>query len=191
MNAERTSPRAAEQRFIVLVGLMGAGKTSLGKRLAKMFELPFLDSDAEIEKAAGCSVADIFSQFGEAEFREGERRVLERIFTGPTAVVATGGGAYMDERIRAMISERAVSVWLRADLDTLVRRTKRRDDRPLLKNGDPHDTLAHLMELRYPIYGQADIVVDVDDEPLSDTAERVYKTLASFIEAQTPIAARI
>ncbi len=190
MSADATLPRDAAHQFIVLVGLMGAGKTSLGKRLAKMFELPFLDSDAEIEKAAGCTVADIFAQFGEAEFREGERRVIERIFAGPPAVVATGGGAYMDERIRTLIGEKATCVWLRADLDTLVRRTKRRDDRPLLKNGDPHETLARLMEQRYPVYGQADIVVDVDDEPLSDTAERVYKTIVSFTGAQNSIAAR-
>ena len=185
-------PRSAEDRFIVLIGLMGAGKTSLGKRLAKKFNLPFLDSDAEIEKAAGCTIADIFAQFGEEEFREGERRVIERIFAGERAVVATGGGAFMDPRIRALVRTHAVSIWLRADLDTLVKRTtKRRGERPLLKTGDPRDILEKLMAQRYPVYGEADSIVDVGDEPLPETCERVYKTIVSFFDDVNPIAAKI
>ena len=175
--------RAHAGRFIVLVGLMGAGKTSLGKRLSKMFDMPFLDSDAEIEKAAGCSVAEIFARFGETEFREGERRVLERIFSGEPTIVATGGGAFMDERNRAMIRNKATSVWLRADLETLVKRTtKRRDERPLLKNGDPREILQNLIEQRYPVYAQADITIDVGDEPPEKTSERVYKIILSHFE---------
>jgi len=167
-------------RFIVLVGLMGAGKTSLGKRLSKIFGLPFYDSDAEIEKAAGCTIAEIFERFGEAYFRDGERRVIERILTSEPCVMATGGGSFMDERIRTLIKERALSIWLRADLDTLVKRTtKRRDDRPLLKNGDPREILNKLIEQRYPIYSEADITIDVGDESPEKTSERVHRIILS------------
>jgi len=169
-------------RSIVLVGLMGAGKTSLGKRLSKIFNLPFFDSDAEIEKAAGCSVAEIFARFGEAYFRDGERRVIERILASDPCVMATGGGSFMDDRIREVVKEQALSIWLRADLDTLVKRTtKRRDDRPLLKDGDPRDILKKLIEQRYPIYAEADIVVDVGDEPPEKTSERVHKIILSHM----------
>ena len=175
--AARTGERAAPH-CIVLVGLMGAGKTSLGKRLGKIFNLPFYDSDAEIEKAAGCSVAEIFERFGEDYFRDGERRVIERLLSGEPCVMATGGGSFMDERIRALVKEKALSIWLRADLDTLVKRTtKRRDERPLLKNGDPRDILNRLIEQRYPIYGEADITIDVGDEPPEKTSERVHKII--------------
>lgn len=169
-------------RFIVLVGLMGAGKTSLGKRLGKIFNLPFFDSDAEIETAAGCTIAEIFERFGEAYFRDGERRVIERILTSEPCVMATGGGSFMDERIRTLVKERALSIWLRADLDTLVKRTtKRRDDRPLLKSGDPRDILNKLIEQRYPIYSEADITVDVGDEPPEKTSERVHRIILSHM----------
>lgn len=183
-------PRAHELglgrgRFIVLVGLMGAGKTSLGKRLAKIFDLPFLDSDAEIEKAAGCTIAEIFESFGEAYFRDGERRVIERILTSEPCVMATGGGSFMDEKIRSMVKEHALSIWLRADLDTLVKRTsKRRDERPLLKTGDPREILGKLIEQRYPVYAEADIVVDVSDEPPEKTSERVHRIILSHLNAQ-------
>jgi shikimate kinase len=177
-------PDVGRGRFIVLVGLMGAGKTSLGKRLAKIFDLPFLDSDAEIEKAAGCTIAEIFERFGEAYFRDGERRVIERILTSEPCVMATGGGSFMDDKIRAMVKEHALSIWLRADLDTLVRRTsKRRDERPLLKTGDPRDILGKLIEQRYPIYAEADIVIDVNDEPPEKTSERVHKIILSHLNA--------
>lgn len=172
------APKAA--RFIVLVGLMGAGKTSLGKRLGKIFNLPFFDSDAEIERAAGCTIAEIFERYGEANFRDGERRVIERILGGEPCVMATGGGSFMDERIRTLIKEHALSIWLRADLDTLVKRTtKRRDDRPLLKSGDPREILKNLIEQRYPIYGEADITIDVGDESPEKTSERVHKIILS------------
>ena len=182
----RAKTRQGPARSIVLVGLMGAGKTSLGKRLSKTFNLPFYDSDAEIEKAAGCTVAEIFERFGEAYFRDGERRVIERILAGDLCVMATGGGSFMDERIRTTVKERALSIWLRADLDTLVKRTtKRRDDRPLLKDGDPRDILKRLIEQRYPIYAEADITIDVGDEPPEKTAERVHKIILSHINAGT------
>ena len=183
------SPAIAGGRFIVLVGLMGAGKTSLGRRLAKAACLPFVDSDAEIEKAAGCSVFEIFERFGEAEFRSGERRVLERILDGAPAVVATGGGAFMDAATRALIRAKGVSIWLRADLDTLVRRTKRRDDRPLLKSGNPRDVLMRLIAERYPIYGEADIILDVDDEPVKESTERLIERIASFAQQAKPVSA--
>lgn len=175
-------PDAATNRFIVLVGLMGAGKTSLGKRLAKLSGMTFVDSDTEIEKAAGCSIPEIFDRFGEAEFRAGERRVLERILEGEPAVVATGGGAFMDPTTRGLIRKKAISIWLRADLETLVRRTKRRDDRPLLKAGDPRDVLKRLIDERYPVYAEADIVLDVDDESPKEATERLIERIAAFVE---------
>jgi shikimate kinase len=174
-----------DARFIVLVGLMGAGKTSLGKRLAKELRLPFVDTDTEIEKAANMTIPEIFEKLGEAEFRAGERRVIARVLEGDPCVVATGGGAFMDAGTRALIADKAVSVWLRADLDTLVRRTKRRDDRPLLKAGDPREVLRRLMEERYPIYAEADIALDVDDDPPKEMVVR----LKSAIENRTAVAA--
>jgi shikimate kinase len=184
--AKTELPKAAAGRFIVLVGLMGAGKTSLGKRLAKATGLPFVDSDTEIEKAANCSISDIFARFGEAEFRSGERRVIERILEGEPAIVATGGGAFMDEGTRKLIQRKAISIWLRADLETLVRRTRRRDDRPLLKAGDPREVLKRLIEERHPIYGEADIVIDVDDEQPKETTERLLERIGAFAEEHAP-----
>jgi len=171
---------AAAGRFVVLVGLMGAGKTSLGKRLAKLTAMPFVDSDTEIEKAAGCSIPEIFERYGEAEFRSGERRVIERILEGEPAIVATGGGAFMDASTRTLIRNKAISVWLRADLETLVKRTRRRDDRPLLKAGEPREVLKRLIDERYPVYAEADIVVDVDDEQPKETTERLLQRIAAF-----------
>ena len=179
-------PESAAGRFIVLVGLMGAGKTSLGKRLAKATGLPFVDSDTEIEKAAGCSIPEIFARYGEAEFRSGERRVIERILEGEPAIVATGGGAFMDAGTRALIRKKAISIWLRADLETLVKRTRRRDDRPLLKAGDPRDVLKRLIDERYPVYAEADIVVDVDDEQPKETTERLLHRIAAFAQERAP-----
>jgi len=193
MNAAATAlpaghPDHLAGRFIVLVGLMGAGKTSLGRRLAKATGLPFVDSDIEIERAAGCSIPEIFERYGEDEFRSGERRVIERILEGERAIVATGGGAFMDEHTRALLRAKAIIVWLRADLDTLVRRTKRRNDRPLLKTGDPRDVLRRLMDERYPVYGQADIIIDVDDEPPKETTARLLARLVSFADAKPALA---
>ena len=167
-------------RSIVMVGLMGAGKSSIGRRLATRLALPFVDADTEIEAAAGCTIAEFFERHGEAEFRDGERRVIARLLEDEPKVLATGGGAFMDEETRAAIAHAGISVWLRADLDTLVRRTARRSDRPLLNKGDPSGTLENLMETRHPVYAQADIVVDSNDGPPDETVERVVDALAAF-----------
>lgn len=172
-----TAPAPAGGRPIVLIGLMGAGKSSVGKRLAKRLKLRFVDADAEIVNAAGCSIEDIFEVYGEAAFRDVERRVIARLLDGSGFVLAIGGGAYLDAATRALIGERAVSVWLRAPLEVLVRRTGRRGGRPLLKGGDPAEILERLMAERHPIYGQADLVVDTGDEQPDDTVERIVKVL--------------
>ncbi len=169
---------------IVLVGLMGAGKTSVGRRLAPQLGLPFTDADDEIERAAGLSIADIFDLYGETAFRDGERRVIARLLDGGPMVLATGGGAFMDPRTRARIRERALSVWLRADLDTLVRRTGRRSDRPLLQGGDVRAKLAKLVSERYPVYAEADIVVDTTSEAPDVTVARVAAALAEHASAE-------
>jgi shikimate kinase len=166
---------------VVLVGLMGAGKTCIGKRLAAELGLDFVDADAEIEAAAGCSIEEIFERHGEAAFRDGERRVLARLLERPPHVLATGGGSFMDPRTRAEIKNRAISVWLRADLDLLLRRTSRRNNRPLLKNGDPRAVLERLIAERHPVYAEADIVVDSADGPPELTVARVRDALHDYL----------
>ena len=168
-------------RSIVLVGLMGAGKTCIGRELAKFYELPFSDADDEIEAAAGCPVEDIFAVYGEHEFRSGERRVIARLLDKPTQVLATGGGAFMDPGTRAAIHAKAISVWLRADLELLLRRVARRDNRPLLKNGDPRLVLERLIAERYPVYAEADVVVDTTEEKPRATASRVAEAIDDFL----------
>ncbi len=170
------------ERYIILVGLMGAGKSNLGKRIANATNLPFKDSDHEIEIAADASISEIFEKFGETYFRDGERRVIARLLGGEQAVIATGGGAYMDENIRSMAREKAISVWLRADIDLLVNRTSRRTHRPLLNTGNPRQILQNLMDLRYPIYELADVIVDVNDEPAALTANLVLAAIRDFAE---------
>ena len=173
-------PPSLEGRFIVLVGLMGAGKTNLGRHIAESTMRPFVDADSEIEKAAGCSVEEIFERFDEEYFRDGERRVIARILSNEPAVLATGGGAFMNPKTRKLIGESGVSVWLRADLDLLVKRTERRDHRPLLKNGDHRNILSKLIDERYPIYGEADIIFEVNDEPAPETAKRLLAVLQNY-----------
>lgn len=173
---------------MVLVGLMGAGKTSIGRRLAHRLGLPFIDADNEIAAAAGCSVEDIFATHGEAAFRAGERRVIARLLQGPPHVLATGGGAYIDGETRALVGDGCISVWLRADLETLTRRTSRRSDRPLLKGDKPRNVLAHLIEERYPIYGEADIVVDSSDDPAEHTVDRVVTALDTYLAKHDQLA---
>jgi shikimate kinase len=168
-------------RSVVLIGLMGAGKSSVGRRLAKALGLPFIDADEEVAKAAGCPIEDIFERFGEAAFRDGEERVIQRLLNDGPQVLATGGGAYMNARTRARIAERGVSVWLRADLDVLVRRTKGRRGRPLLKTEDPRPTLEKLMQERYPVYAGTDIVVDTNDEPHEVTVNKIISALDRFV----------
>ncbi len=171
------SPPDSIDRSIVLVGIMGSGKSAIGRRLAQRLGLPFVDADDEIEAAAGCTIEDIFQRFGEAEFRQGEERVIARLLQGPERVVATGGGAFMSARTREAVRAAAISVWLRANLETLMKRVRRRHDRPLLQQGDPEKTMARLMEQRYPIYGEADVVVDSADGPHEKVVEAVIKAL--------------
>jgi shikimate kinase len=164
-------------RSIVLVGLMGAGKTKIGRRLAARLNLPFFDSDDEIETAAGETIEEIFANRGEAVFRDGERRVIARLLQGPVHVLATGGGAFMDPATRRIIASRGVSVWLRADLDVLFARVSRRTNRPLLKTPDPRAVLAELIERRHPVYAEADVTVDSGDGPPDATAHRAIAAL--------------
>jgi len=169
------SPR----RTIVLVGLMGAGKTKIGRRLAARLNLPFFDSDNEIEAAAGETIEEIFRNRGETVFREGERRVIARLLEQPPHVLATGGGAFMDPATRALVARRGVSVWLRADLDVLAARVSRRNNRPLLQRNDPRSVLADLIERRHPIYAEADIIIDSSDGSAEQTTTRVIAALAN------------
>lgn len=175
-------------RTVVLVGLMGAGKSAVGRRLAARLGLPFVDADTEIEAAAGCSIEEIFQRDGEAAFRQGERRIIARLLgERPVHVLATGGGAFMDAETRLVVRAQAVSVWLRADLEMLLHRTARRSNRPLLKQGDPREILQRLIDLRYPVYAEADIIVDSDERPPEQTAERVVAALEThFGIALTP-----
>ena len=169
---------------IILVGLMGSGKSSVGRRLAKRLGLPFTDADEEIVKAAGCSIEDIFELYGEDAFRDGERRVIARLLDGPVHVLATGGGAFMTDETRARISESAVSVWLRASLDTLVKRVERsRTRRPLLEAGEPREILSSLVEERYPVYGEADIIVETGEGPHEPVVESIVQELRAFWQA--------
>jgi shikimate kinase len=167
-------------KTIVLVGMMGAGKTSVGRRLAAVLGVPFRDADIEIEAAAGCTISDIFELFGEEAFRAGERKVLTRLLREPPHVLATGGGAFMDPGTRARIKERAISVWLKADLDLLVERVSRKDHRPLLQNTDRRAALKKLLTEREPTYAQADITVLSDDGP----HETVVKNILSALDAR-------
>jgi shikimate kinase len=171
-------------RSVVLVGLMGAGKSAIGRRLAARLGLKFVDADAEIEKAAGCSIADFFELHGEPAFRDGERRVVARLLRDPPHVLATGGGAFMDPETRRHIRERGISVWLRADIELLLARVSRRDDRPLLKAGDKRDVLARLIKERYPVYAEADIVVDSEDVPHDRMVEKIVAALDQFLRGQ-------
>jgi shikimate kinase len=173
-------------RTIVLVGLMGAGKTKIGRRLAARLNLPFFDSDTEIEAAAGEIIEEIFRHRGEAAFRDGERRVIARLLEQPVHVLATGGGAFMDPATRAAITRCGVSVWLRADLDVLHARVSRRSNRPLLQHDNPRAVLAELIERRYPVYAEADIAIDSGEGPPEVTTTRVIAALAGHPRAQLP-----
>ncbi|MDD9991332.1 MAG: shikimate kinase [Rhodospirillales bacterium] len=182
MTAEFGCPRI--DCSVVLVGLMGAGKSAIGRRLAGRLGVPFVDADEEIERAAGCSISDIFEIHGEAAFRDGERRVIARLLTRPPHVLATGGGAFMDPETRSAIRGCGISVWLRADLDLLVTRVSRRNNRPLLAGGDPREILQRLMNERHPIYAEADVVVESGDGPHEQTVEAVLGALGAHVEAQ-------
>lgn len=164
-------------KTLVLVGMMGAGKTSVGRRLAGALGMPFRDADAEIEAAAGCSINEIFERFGEPAFRAGERKVIARLLREPPHVLATGGGAFIDPETRARVHETAVSVWLRAKVDLLIERVKRKDNRPLLRNTDSHAALVRLIGEREPVYALADIVVESDDGPHDTVVRRIIAAL--------------
>ncbi|WP_421787873.1 shikimate kinase [Hyphobacterium sp.] len=176
MSKESASPAAAS-RSVVLVGLMGAGKTTVGRRLATALNLPFVDADEEIEKAADRPVADIFSDFGEAAFRDGERRVIARLLEGEQSVIALGGGAFVNDETRKLVREKAVSIWLKADLDTLMERVSRRDTRPLLQTDNPRAVMAELMAKREAAYAEADIQIDGDQGPHSTAVARILEAL--------------
>lgn len=176
-SAELTIPRS-----LVLVGLMGAGKSAIGRQLAARLRLPFVDADSEIEQAAGQSIEDIFEIYGEAAFRDVERRVIARVLQDGLQVVSTGGGAFMDMDTRQVIAERGISLWLRVHLDLLVARTSRRNNRPLLKGGNRRKILAKLMEQRHPIYAKADITIDSQDGPLDSTVEVALSALADYLQ---------
>lgn len=167
----------SENRTIVLVGLMGVGKTTIGRRLAHQLGLAFADADEEIEKAAGCSIADIFERFGEAGFRDGERRVIHRLMAGARQVIATGGGAFVNTDTRTLILNEGLSIWLDADIDILVDRTARRNTRPLLKTGDPREVLTQLAQARRPFYSQAHIHVSSNRTPHDVTVQTIIRIL--------------
>ena len=180
---DRFNPLRA--RTITLVGLMGVGKTSVGRRLANALDLPFRDADHEVEVAAGRSIPDIFADLGEAAFREGERRVIARLLEDPPYVLATGGGAFMNPETRAVIRARSISVWLKADLEVLARRVSRKDNRPLLAGRDPLKVLSDQADVRYPAYAEADLVVETGDAPHNITVDQVMQALGAHLEKQT------
>lgn len=170
-------------RTIVLVGLMGVGKSSVGRRLANTLGLPFRDADTEVELAAGRTIPEIFAEMGEPAFRDGERRVIQRLLEGPPHVLATGGGAFMSPETRALIKEKAVSVWLKADLELLARRVGRKDSRPLLIGKDPIDVLREQAAARYPAYAEADITVETGDTAHHVAVGQILRALAAHLGA--------
>lgn len=178
--------RALGHRSIVLIGMMGAGKSSVGRKLAVRLGLPFVDADSEIEQAAGMSIPDIFEIHGEVEFRAGEVRVIARLLEGGPQVLATGGGAYMNAATRAIIREKGVSVWLKADFEVLLRRIRRRNDRPLLKTSDPAATLRQLIDVRYPVYTEADITIESRDVLHDVIVGEIVERLCEIVPGRAP-----
>ena len=174
---------ALGRRSVVLVGMMGAGKSSIGRRLANRLCVPFVDADIEIEKAAGMSISEMFSAHGEPYFRAGEMRVIARLLESGPQVLATGGGAFMSAETRAAVHAKGISVWLRATLEVLNRRIKRRGDRPLLKNADPVDTLRRLIDERYPVYAEADLTVESRDVPHETIVDEILDALRGRVAA--------
>ena len=168
-------------RPIVLVGLMGAGKSTVGRRLASMIGRDFVDADDAIEAAAQRSIPEIFDEFGEDYFHDGERRVIARLIEEEHGVIATGGGAFVDPETRALILVRALAVWIDCDIDTLVERTARRNTRPLLRNGDPRAILTDLLEKRAPFYAEAQIRVTSDNGPHKDTAKAIIEAIDQWL----------
>lgn len=169
-------------RPVVLVGLMGVGKSTVGRRLARRLGLPFVDSDAEIEDAAGYPAAEIFERFGERDFRDGERRLVARLIDGEIRVIATGGGAYIDPTTRQLLNERAITIWLDAPVHILAERTSRRDTRAQLRNGDPKSVLQKLADERRPSYAEAHIHVKSGEGAHRDVVEAIVQALERFVE---------
>jgi shikimate kinase len=168
-------------RSLVLVGIMGAGKSSVGRKLASRLAMPFVDADTEIEAAAGMTIPEIFEVRGEAEFRAGEGRVIARLLEGGPQVLATGGGAYMNPETRKLIGQKGVSIWLKADFDVLMRRIKRRNDRPLLRTADPEATLKRLIDERYPVYALADLTIESRDVSHEVIVDELIEALAGYL----------
>jgi shikimate kinase len=173
-------------RSVVLVGMMGAGKSSVGRRLASRLGIPFVDADVEIEKAADMTISEIFAAHGEAYFRAGETRVIARLLDSGPQVLATGGGAFMNADTRGAVRAKGISVWLRATVDVLIRRIKRRGDRPLLKGADPAETLHRLIEERDPVYAEADLTVESRDVPHETIVDEIVEGLRGRIASEGP-----
>lgn len=186
-SAEHITPKPISglDRPLVLIGLMGAGKSTIGRRLARCLDLRFVDSDEEIERAAACSIADIFAIHGEAIFRDLEQRVIFRLLEENNLVLATGGGAWMQPAIRERIRGQAVSVWLRSELEILLERVERRNHRPLLETGDKRVILEKLMKERYPVYAQADITIDSGDGPHDAVVEKIIESVSDYVGVKT------
>ena len=181
MNLQNSNSKIiTEGQFIVLVGLMGAGKTTLGRRIAPELGLPFIDSDSEVEKAAGCTIREIFQKSGEKIFREIERRVMLRLLSKSPAVIGSGGGSFMDINTRNLIRKKGTSIWLRADLELLYLRARHRTHRPLLNNDDQRKTLMRLMKERHPVYQKADLIFDVTEDPPDKMAIKLVETLINY-----------
>ena len=173
---------ALDRRSIVLIGMMGVGKSSIGRRLAARLAIPFVDADTEIEKAAGMSISDIFARHGEADFRSGEARVIARLLEGGPQVLATGGGAFMNEGTRAAIKAKGVSIWLAAEYEVLLRRvSKRKNERPMLQTDNPDETLRHLLEVREPTYALADLTVQSREGPHDAIVAEIVTALATYL----------
>ena len=182
MKTEKISNKRdhAPKKTIVLVGIMGAGKSTVGKILADRLGMRFVDADQEIERAAGCTITDFFEKYGEVEFRKGEERVISRILAGEPCVLATGGGAFMSEATRLLIKKIATSVWLRVSFEVLAKRLEKRSDRPLLQTADPQQTLKALIKKRYPIYNDADFIVDAENDGVDITVSKVVECLDDY-----------
>ena len=180
MRAHEALIHSLASRSIVLVGLMGAGKTCVGRCLSDALGIPFVDADQEIEAAAGCSIEDFFELYGEEDFRDGEVKVIDRLLGNGPQILATGGGAYMNAQTRQSIQKNGISIWLKASLEVLDKRTSRRGGRPLLNNSNPRDALEKLINLRYPVYQLADITIETGQESIDVTTEKVINALEDF-----------
>lgn len=174
--------RALGSRSIVLVGMMGSGKSSVGRRLAVALDMPFIDADTAIEQAAGMTINDIFASYGEAHFRDGEVKVIARLLDSGPQVLATGGGAFINGVTRANIKTHGISIWLRADAEVLMRRVRRKGDRPLLKTADPEGTMRRLIDERYPVYAEADMTVHSREVPHDVIMDEIIAALADYLK---------